>query len=145
MLTAIGSFCARRPAREPSTRWSSLTAPVGITESQVKTSFARRESRAKSRGADHLVRYDREPFRDAVKRITDGRGADVVFDPVGGQVFEDSMRCIAWGARLLVIGFTGGIGQPSTPGGILKKLSIFPFPASRSVSAPALASRVRAS
>src|SRR5882757_7678796 len=69
---------------------------------------------AKLRGADHLVRYDREPFRDAVKRITDGRGADVVFDPVGGEVFENSMRCIAWGARLLVIGFTGGIGIAKT-------------------------------
>ena len=69
---------------------------------------------AKARGADHLVRYDREPFRDAVKRITDGRGADVVFDPVGGEVFENSMRCIAWGARLLVIGFTGGIGLAKT-------------------------------
>src|SRR5512139_2625061 len=46
---------------------------------------------AQARGADHLIRYDREPFRDAVKRITDGRGADVVFDPVGGEVFEDSM------------------------------------------------------
>ena len=45
---------------------------------------------AKARGADHLVRYDREPFRDAVKRITDGRGADVVFDPVGGEMFENS-------------------------------------------------------
>ncbi len=69
---------------------------------------------AKARGADHLVRYDREPFRDAVKRITDGRGADVVFDPVGGEVFENSMRCINWGARLLIIGFTGGIGRART-------------------------------
>ena len=69
---------------------------------------------AKARGADHLVRYDREPFRDAVKRITDGQGADVVFDPVGGEVFENSMRCINWGARLLVIGFTGGIGLAKT-------------------------------
>jgi NADPH:quinone reductase len=69
---------------------------------------------AKARGADHLVRYDQEPFRDAVKRITDGRGADVVFDPVGGEVFENSMRCIAWGARLLIIGFTGGIGLAKT-------------------------------
>jgi NADPH2:quinone reductase len=69
---------------------------------------------AKSRGADHLVLYAREPFRDAVKRITDGRGADVVFDPVGGEVFENSMRCIAWGARLLIIGFTGGIGLAKT-------------------------------
>ncbi len=69
---------------------------------------------AKARGADHLVLYDREPFRDAVKRITDGNGADVVFDPVGGEVFENSMRCINWGARLLVIGFTGGIGLART-------------------------------
>ena len=69
---------------------------------------------AKARGADHLVLYAREPFREAVKRITDGRGADVVFDPVGGEIFENSMRCIAWGARLLVIGFTGGIGLAKT-------------------------------
>ena len=69
---------------------------------------------AKARGADHLVLYAREPFRDAVKRITEGRGADVVFDPVGGEVFENSMRCIAWGARLLIIGFTGGIGLART-------------------------------
>ncbi|MCK1359345.1 NADPH:quinone oxidoreductase family protein [Bradyrhizobium sp. 199] len=79
---------------------------------------------AKARGADHLVRYDREPFRDAVKRITDGRGADVVFDPVGGQVFEDSMRCIAWGARLLVIGFTGGIGSAKTNLLLIKGASV---------------------
>ena len=69
---------------------------------------------AQVRGADHLVLYAREPFRDAVKRITDGRGADVVFDPVGGEVFENSLRCIAWGARILVIGFTGGIGLART-------------------------------
>jgi NADPH2:quinone reductase len=69
---------------------------------------------AQARGADHLVLYSREPFRDAVKRITDGRGADVVFDPVGGEIFENSVRCIAWGARLLVIGFTGGIGLART-------------------------------
>lgn len=79
---------------------------------------------AKSRGADHLVRYDREPFRDAVKRITEGRGADVVFDPVGGEVFENSMRCIAWGARLLVIGFTGGIGSAKTNLLLIKGASV---------------------
>jgi NADPH2:quinone reductase len=69
---------------------------------------------AQAKGADHLVLYGREPFRDAVKRLTDGRGADVVFDPVGGAIFEESLRCIAWGARLLVIGFTGGIGLART-------------------------------
>jgi NADPH2:quinone reductase len=79
---------------------------------------------AQARGADHLVLYAREPFRDAVKRITDGRGADVVFDPVGGAVFEDSVRCIAWGARLLVVGFTGGIGLARTNLLLIKGASV---------------------
>jgi NADPH2:quinone reductase len=79
---------------------------------------------ARARGADHLVLYQREPFRDAVKRITDGRGADVVFDPVGGEVFENSMRCIAWGARILVIGFTGGIGLARTNLLLIKGASV---------------------
>jgi NADPH2:quinone reductase len=79
---------------------------------------------AKARGADHLVLYSREPFRDAVKRITEGRGADVVYDPVGGQIFEDSVRCIAWGARLLVIGFTGGIGLARTNLLLIKGASV---------------------
>jgi NADPH:quinone reductase len=79
---------------------------------------------ARARGADHLVLYSRKPFRDAVKRITDGRGADVVFDPVGGTIFEDSVRCIAWGARLLVIGFTGGIGLARTNLLLIKGASV---------------------
>jgi NADPH:quinone reductase len=79
---------------------------------------------AQARGADHLVLYGREPFRDAVKRITDGRGADVVFDPVGGEVFENSVRCIAWGARILVIGFTGGIGLARTNLLLIKGASV---------------------
>jgi NADPH2:quinone reductase len=79
---------------------------------------------AQAWGADHLVLYRREPFRDAVKRITDGRGADVVFDPVGGEVFENSVRCIAWGARILVIGFTGGIGLARTNLLLIKGASV---------------------
>jgi NADPH:quinone reductase len=79
---------------------------------------------AKARGADHLVLYAREPFRDAVKRITDGRGTDVVFDPVGGEIFENSLRCIAWGARILVIGFTGGIGLARTNLLLIKGASV---------------------
>ncbi len=79
---------------------------------------------AQAKGADHLVLYEREPFRDAVKRITDGRGVDVVFDPVGGEIFEESMRCIAWGARLLVIGFTGGIGLARTNLLLIKGASV---------------------
>jgi NADPH:quinone reductase len=47
-------------------------------------------------------------FREAVKEITGGRGADVIYDPVGGDVFDESTRCIAFDGRLLVIGFTSG-------------------------------------
>ena len=79
---------------------------------------------ARAKGADHLVLYSRGPFRDAVKRLTDGRGADVVFDPVGGEIFENSVRCIAWGARLLVVGFTGGIGLARTNLLLIKGASV---------------------
>jgi NADPH:quinone reductase len=79
---------------------------------------------AQARGADHLVLYGREPFRDAVKRITDGRGADVVFDPVGGAIFEQSLRCIAFGARILVVGFTGGVGLAKTNLVLIKGASV---------------------
>lgn len=79
---------------------------------------------ARERGADHGVLYGAEPFRDAVKRITEGRGVDVVFDPVGGEIFEQSLRCINWGARLLVIGFTGGIGVAKTNLVLIKGASV---------------------
>ncbi len=67
----------------------------------------------KSRGADHVINYTLEDgslggFRDEVKTLTDGRGADVIYDPVGGDVFDESMRCINWGGRILTIGFTSG-------------------------------------
>jgi NADPH2:quinone reductase len=95
---------------------------------------------AKAKGADHLLLYSREPFRDAVKRITGGRGADVVFDPVGGQIFEDSVRCIAWGARLLVVGFTGGIGLARTNLLLIKGASVLGVRAGEAVRRnPALA------
>jgi NADPH2:quinone reductase len=95
---------------------------------------------AQARGADHLVLYGREPFRDAVKRLTDGRGADVVFDPVGGEIFENSMRCIAWGARILVIGFTGGIGLARTNLLLIKGASVLGVRAGEAVRRnPALA------
>jgi NADPH:quinone reductase len=59
-------------------------------------------------GADHVINYRDEDFVDAVKHITGGRGADVVYDPIGGDVFDGSTRCIAFEGRLLVIGFAGG-------------------------------------
>ena len=58
-------------------------------------------------GADHVINYN-EGFRDQVREITGGRGADVIYDPVGGDVFDESMRCIAPFGRILIVGFTGG-------------------------------------
>ena len=60
-----------------------------------------------SLGADHTINYS-DGFRDEVKALTDGRGADVIFDPVGGDVFDESMRCIAPFGRILIVGFTSG-------------------------------------
>ncbi|MFN2463650.1 MAG: NADPH:quinone oxidoreductase family protein [Candidatus Dormibacteria bacterium] len=59
-------------------------------------------------GADHAINYKTQDFADEVKKLTGGRGADVVFDPVGGDVFDRSTKCIAFEGRLVVIGFTSG-------------------------------------
>jgi NADPH:quinone reductase len=61
----------------------------------------------KARGADHVINVT-GGFREKVKELTGGKGADVVYDPVGGDVFDESVRCIAWNGRLLIIGFTSG-------------------------------------
>ena len=61
---------------------------------------------ARAAGATDVVLAD--GFKDAVKELTGGRGVDVVVDPVGGDRFTDSLRSLAPGGRLLVIGFTGG-------------------------------------
>lgn len=58
-------------------------------------------------GADHVIDY-RDGFREKVLALTGGRGADVIFDPVGGDVFDESMRCIAPFGRILIVGFTSG-------------------------------------
>jgi NADPH2:quinone reductase len=58
-------------------------------------------------GATHVLDY-REGFTDAVKKITGGRGVDIVYDPIGDKVSEESLRCLAWGGRLLILGFLGG-------------------------------------
>ena len=46
-----------------------------------------------------------EPFKDRVNRLTDGRGADVIYDPIGGEAFQQALRCVAWEGRILVVGF----------------------------------------
>ena len=59
-------------------------------------------------GADFGIDYNSEDFVERVKEITGGKGADVIYDSVGGDVFDKSLKCIAWNGRLLVIGFAGG-------------------------------------
>ncbi len=63
---------------------------------------------ARGAGADHVIDYREGDWVAAVQELTDGRGADVIYDPVGGDVFDGSMKCIAWNGRLLVVGFAGG-------------------------------------
>jgi len=62
----------------------------------------------REQGADLVVNLRTSDFVAVVKGMTDGRGADVIYDPVGGEVLEKSMRAAAYGARLLVVGFTSG-------------------------------------
>jgi NADPH2:quinone reductase len=62
----------------------------------------------RGRGADELVSYGREGWRDRVKELAGGRGVDVVYDPVGGALAEPALRLMGWGGRYLVVGFAGG-------------------------------------
>jgi len=63
---------------------------------------------ARKHGADELVNYDDGILKDKVKQLTDGNGADVIFDPVGGDLFDQCTRCINWKGRILVVGFASG-------------------------------------
>lgn len=63
---------------------------------------------ARAHGADELIDYRSESIRDRVRELTGGRGADVVFDPVGGDAFDQALRAVNWEARMLVIGFASG-------------------------------------
>ncbi len=64
---------------------------------------------AHAHGADHWVDVSREDVRTRIKELTDGRGADVIYDPVGGELFTASLRSVAFEGRILVIGFAGGV------------------------------------
>ena len=57
---------------------------------------------------DELINYGDGELKEKVKALTDGKGADVIYDPVGGDLFDQCTRCIGWNGRLLVIGFTSG-------------------------------------
>lgn len=81
-------------------------------------------AKVKAYGADHVINTA-DGFRTKVKDLTDGRGADVIYDPVGGDVFDESVRCIAFDGRLLVIGFTSGrIANVATNMPLIKGFSV---------------------
>ncbi len=75
---------------------------IAAASTDEKLSFAA------SLGADHTINYTEQELKGAVRELTDGRGVDVVFDPVGGDLSESAFRAIAWNGRLLVIGFAAG-------------------------------------
>ena len=92
---------------------------IAAASSGEKLEFAR------SAGADETINYSEEPLKERVKELTDGKGADVVYDPVGGELAEQAFRATAWHGRYLVIGFASG-DIPKFPANIalLKEASI---------------------
>lgn len=80
---------------------------------------------ARAYGADELINYSSENVRDRLQELTEGRGVDVIYDPVGGDLFDQAVRRLAWEGRYLVIGFASG-RIPSLPANIalLKNVSI---------------------
>jgi len=80
---------------------------------------------ARQHGADETINYTVGDLRDRVRSLTDGKGVDVVFDPVGGEAFKQSVRCIGWEGRILVIGFASGeIPQVATNMILVKNFSV---------------------
>jgi NADPH2:quinone reductase len=71
-------------------------------------SSAKKLEAARASGADDLIDYSDGDLKEKVKALTGGAGADVIYDPVGGDLFQQCLRCINWYGRLLVIGFAGG-------------------------------------
>ena len=79
----------------------------------------------KKLGADNLINYTNNDMIKAVKDFTNGAGADVIYDPVGGDLFEKTKRCAAWDSRLVIIGFTAGsIPKMETNRVLLKNMSL---------------------
>ena len=83
----------------------------------------RKTAFAKAHGADHVIDYSATDFREEVLKLTGGRGADRIYDPVGGDVFNQSLRCLAVEGRICPIGFAGGT-IPQIPANILLVKSI---------------------
>jgi NADPH2:quinone reductase len=66
---------------------------------------------ARERGADETVNYATEKLTERVLALTDGKGADVCFDPIGGELFDAALSALGWGGRILLVGFVGGVQQ----------------------------------
>jgi NADPH2:quinone reductase len=66
---------------------------------------------ARERGADDVIDYTAQKLTDRVMALTDGKGADVCFDPVGGDLFDSALSSLGWGGRILLIGFVAGVPQ----------------------------------
>lgn len=78
----------------------------------------------KQHGADLTIDYSKESLKEAVKKLTKGQGADVIYDPVGGDLAQECFSAIAWNGRYLVIGFaSGGIPQIAANRLLLKQAS----------------------
>jgi len=71
-------------------------------------SSAQKLAVAKAAGADDFINYTEEPLKDAIKRLTNSKGVDVIYDPVGGDYTEQALRAMAWNGRHLIIGFAAG-------------------------------------
>ena len=92
---------------------------IGVVGGADKAEYARRL------GADVVVDRHSQDFVEVVNDVTQGRGADVVFDPVGGETYQRSTKCIAFEGRILVIGFAGGdIQQAALNHALVKNYSI---------------------
>jgi NADPH2:quinone reductase len=74
-------------------------------------STAEKLAAAQERGADEVINYATEKLTERVMALTDGKGADVCFDPVGGELFDAALSSIGWGGRILLIGFVAGVPQ----------------------------------
>ena len=72
-------------------------------------STAEKLAAAQERGADDVVNYAEEKLTDRVMALTNGEGADVCFDPVGGDLFDSALSSLGWGGRILLIGFVAGV------------------------------------
>lgn len=90
---------------------------MGLRVIAAASSEDKREA-ARSRGADELVDYTADDFRDRLKALTGGRGVDIVYDPVGGGISETALRTLAWRGRHLVVGFAAG-DIPKLPANLL--------------------------